>query len=61
MPGTERDVLRDLLMGCDPCNRHFMLNAGTLLSDDDGELTDAQVVAVLIEMRKVHAAHPDVH
>lgn len=61
MPGTERDTLRDLLMGCDPCNRHFTLNVGTLLSHDDGELTDAQVTAVLKEMQKVHATHPDVH
>lgn len=52
-----RQLLELHVLDCTRCKALLYENVALLLADDDGTLTDAQVVAVLDHLRKQHEGH----
>lgn len=58
MPADEkRSELQRLVERCQPCGEDYRDNVALLVADDDGQLTDAQVEAVLHHLQKKHRRH----
>lgn len=58
MPDIEaRNALQTLVDRCVECRSMFNDNVMLLVAEDEGTLTDAQVIAVLDELRRRHRGH----
>lgn len=51
-----RKVLQNLLVECVKCAEEFYDNAA-LIMDDNGDLTDEQVEAVMVHLHEKHVYH----
>ncbi len=58
MPDIEaRNTLQTLLDKCVECRSIYNDNVVLLIAEDEGTLTDAQIIAVLDELRTRHRGH----
>lgn len=59
MPDIDsREILKELLIECSPCDQHFQQNI-SMIVDWEQPMTDDQVEAVLVHMLDLHRQHDD--